>query len=66
MARVENDSGQLGEFRLLDGDVRAWIEQESSIHLKAADGKFNDPVELTPEMARQLATALTEFASRVD
>jgi hypothetical protein len=34
MTRVESDSGQLGEFRLLDGDVRAWIEQES-IHLKS-------------------------------
>ncbi len=65
MASVENDSGQLGEFRLLDGDVRAWIEQES-IHLIAKDGKFNDPVELTAKMARQLAAALTELASRVD
>jgi len=29
------------------GDVYFWIEQESSIHLKAKDRNYDDPVELT-------------------
>jgi hypothetical protein len=51
-------------FKLLDGNVRVWVEPEEGIYLKAAEG--NDPVELTKEMAKQLATALLEMAARLD
>lgn len=44
-------------------DVYAWIEQDSSIHLKAAT-RFGDPVELTIEEARRVAAVLTELAAR--
>jgi hypothetical protein len=65
MVEAEGDSGQLDVFTLLDGDVRAWVDQDS-IMLKAKDGKFDDPVELTPKEARRLAAALEEFARRAE
>jgi hypothetical protein len=48
-----------------NGDVYFWIEQESSIHLKAvtSDG---DPVELTAIEAREFATALLEAALKLE
>ena len=46
------------------GDAYAWIEQESSIHLKAAS-KHGDPVELTAEEARELGQVLLELADRL-
>jgi hypothetical protein len=51
-------------FKLLDGDVRVWVEPEEGIYLKAAEG--SDPVELTKEMAKQLAAALMEMAAQLD
>jgi hypothetical protein len=50
-------------FKLLDGDVRVWIEQEE-IHMIAVER--GAPVELTPKMARQLAAVLLEMADRTD
>jgi hypothetical protein len=50
-------------FKLLNGDVRVWIEQEE-IHMKAVDR--GDPVELTPTMAKQLVAALLEMIAQVD
>jgi hypothetical protein len=46
-------------------DVYAWIEQESSIHLKAAT-RFGDPVELNADEARAIARALLDLASRLE
>jgi len=46
-------------------DVYAWIEQESSIHLKAVT-PLGDPVELNAEEARALAEALIELAARLE
>jgi hypothetical protein len=44
--------------------VRLWIEQESSIHLKAAS-PHNDPVELTAMEAREISAALFEAAGQL-
>ena len=44
-----------------DGCVDAWIEQDSSIQLKAIS-KFRDPVELTAGEVRILAENLKRLA----
>jgi hypothetical protein len=46
------------------GDVCAWIEQASSIHLRAADPS-GDPVELTAAEACEIAGALIRLAERL-
>ncbi|WP_454731604.1 MULTISPECIES: hypothetical protein [Cupriavidus] len=51
-------------FESSDGAVRIWIEQGSSIQIKAAT-KENDPVELSEEEALEIATVLQQFASRI-
>jgi hypothetical protein len=51
--------------QLFDGEVRVWVEQEE-IHMIAHDPQHHDPVELTPSMARQLASVLLEMADRLD
>jgi hypothetical protein len=53
---------QIHEFA--DGDVCLWLEQESSIHLKALSG--SDPVELTADEARKIAASLIESADKLD
>lgn len=50
-------------IRILDGDVTARVEQ-GAVHLRAIDGR--DPVELTSEMARELAAALVKLAEQAD
>jgi hypothetical protein len=47
------------------GEISLWIEQESSIHLKAASS-HGDPVELTSEDARKIAVALMAAAQKLD
>ena len=49
-------------YNLMEGSVRAWIDQ-GAIHLKAAEPPHSDAVELTGEMAIQLATTLREMAA---
>ena len=44
-----------------DGDVYLWIEQESSIDLKAVT-QHGDPVELTEAEAEELGRTLIEMA----
>jgi len=51
--------------RFSNGEVYFWIEQESSIHLKAATS-HGDPVELTATEAREIATRLLEAARRLE
>ena len=46
-------------------DISLWIEQDSSIHLKAIT-KFNDPVEMTSEEARELGKTLIAYADILD
>ena len=47
-------------FEIAGGDVRAWVEQGETVHLKAVDG-FGDPVELTAEELRALMDVLTRL-----
>jgi len=51
--------------RFAGGDVFLWLEQESSIHLKAISG-HGDPVELTADEAREIAAALIATAQKLD
>ncbi len=51
-------------FESSDGALRIWIEQESSIHIKAVT-KEGDPVELSESEALEIADVLKNFASRV-
>jgi hypothetical protein len=46
-------------------DVSAWVEQGSSIHLKAVTVS-GDPVELTADKARAVAEALLRLAAALE
>jgi hypothetical protein len=46
-------------------DVFLWIEQDSSIHLRAKTS-FGDPVELTAGNARDVAAALVKLANQLE
>ena len=50
--------------RFAGGNVYFWLEQDSSIHLKALSE--TDPVELTAEDAREFAAALISTAQQLD
>ena len=52
-------------YTLADGCVDVWIEQDSSIQLKAIS-KFGDPVELTVDEVRVLAENLRRLAELLD
>jgi len=52
-------------FEFESGDVQMWIEQES-IHILACDENYRDPVELTPDTARQVAQKLNELADLIE
>lgn len=53
-------------FEFEGGDVQLWIEQES-IHVLACDKNHHeDPAELTPDTARQLAQKLSELADLLE
>ena len=45
--------------------AQMWIEQDSSIHLKAVS-PYGDPIELTADDAREIATALLRLAAELD
>lgn len=51
-------------FRLSEGEVRVWIEQES-IHIVARTKVHNDPVELTEEEALSLAKAIEQLVQEI-
>lgn len=55
----------INRYTSADGCIDAWIEQESSIHLKSIS-KFGDPVELTAKEARMLAEGLKRLAELLD
>jgi len=46
-------------------DVYLWLEQGTSVHIKAVT-QSGDPVELNSAEARQLATALMDLADQAD
>jgi hypothetical protein len=52
-------------FKLLNGDIRVWIEQEA-IHIIAVDLPYLDPVELTCDLARQLVVALQAMVEQLE
>lgn len=55
------------KFKEFDaGNVCIWIEQDSSIMLKASDGAYNDPVELSGNQAREIANYLNSLAKKLD
>lgn len=47
------------------GEAYVWLEQDTSIHLKAVT-EFGDPVELTADEAERLAQVLTDLAKSLD
>ncbi len=49
----------------LSEEVYLWMEQDTSIHLKAVT-KYGDPVELSAEEARELAQVLEGLAKKLD
>ena len=51
-------------FKISDGDAYCWLEQQSSVMLKAVT-KQGDPVELTKSEAIELAHALLRAAERI-
>lgn len=51
--------------RFAGGEVYLWLEQHSSIHLKAASA-HGDPVELSSDEARAIALALMSAAQKLD
>lgn len=46
-------------------DVSVWLEQGSSVHIKAVTSS-NDPVELSGDEARRLASLLIQLAVEAD
>ncbi|MGJ7501296.1 hypothetical protein ACSFBF_13120 [Variovorax sp. ZT5P49] len=57
--------GPIKRYTSADGCVDAWIEQDSSIQLKAIS-KFGDPVELAAGEVRTLAENLKRLAELLD
>jgi hypothetical protein len=47
------------------GGVVLWIEQETSIQIKALS-EYGDPLELTGQEARELAALLMQLAEEID
>jgi len=60
--RDASESSLPRDFTLHDGEVRGWIEQECSIHLKVASLPHGDPVELTSANVREIGVALQQLA----
>ncbi|HEX4965400.1 MAG TPA: hypothetical protein VF173_31610 [Thermoanaerobaculia bacterium] len=54
----------IAAFELEDGDLKVW-EEAGEICFIAADPRYRDPVELTTDMARDLASALQSMAEHV-
>ncbi|MFC2173174.1 hypothetical protein ACFLU6_11160 [Acidobacteriota bacterium] len=49
-----------------ESEIRMWIEQGSSIHLKAATVDHSNPVELTADQARSVSRDLLELSISLD
>lgn len=52
-------------FTIASGNAYCWVEQGSSVMLKAVTG-YGDPVELSSEEAIELANALLKAAKEVE
>lgn len=51
---------------MLDGDVKFWLEQDSSILMRVGTRHGNDYVEIESSEAREIATKLIEMADKID
>jgi len=51
-------------IKIFGDDISLWIEQET-VHLRAVD-RYGDPIEMTPEMCKQLATELLSLSDKVE
>ena len=49
-----------------NGNVYMWLEQDSSVMLKASDKAYNDPVELNAREAREMANYLLLLADNLE
>ncbi|RON86847.1 hypothetical protein [Pseudomonas fluorescens] len=58
---MQGEEGQ-DYFENSDKTIRVWIEQETSIQIKAIT-EHDDPVELSESEALELAEVLRKFAS---
>ena len=58
-------SGKQQMQKFAGGEVYLWLEQGTSIHLKAASAN-GDPVELRVDEAREIASALIAAAQKLD
>jgi hypothetical protein len=54
------------EYEILDGDVSLSVNEDDAVILLKAAATFGDPVELSPEAARELAAQLLAMADRLD
>lgn len=52
-------------IELINGEISIWIEQGQSLCIKATT-EYGDPVELSCDEAKELATRLLELANSVD
>lgn len=58
------DESEQNYFETSDGAIRIWIEQGTSIHMKAVTSE-NDPVELSEAEAIEVAEVLKRFANKI-
>jgi len=49
-----------------NGNIYMWIEQDSSVMLKASDKVYNDPVELSSAQAREIAEYLIYLSDELE
>lgn len=53
-------------YQNAEGDLMLAVNEDDSIILLKAVATFSDPVELTPDEARELANQLLAIAERLD
>ena len=51
-------------YRLSDGDISLWVDNETTVHIKSIT-KFGDPVELTDEEVNDLIEILSKLLKRI-
>jgi len=59
------DNPDRAVYQFSGGEVYFWIEQGTSIHLRART-QHGDPVELSSEEAREIAEMLMQSADEID
>lgn len=54
-----------GIKKFCNGQVVIWLEQDSSIMIKAVNKEYGDPVEMEADEAIELAKMLKDFAEYI-